>query len=156
MEISGKIIAVLNEKSGVSASTGKPWRVIENLLETIEPRPRHVAFEVFGEERIAACHIEVGEELTVSFDMNAREYNGKWYNQFRAWQVQRPNGVASAQPKAVATYVGVPQADTVAPQAVASSQVSASAAISAPQLMTVADSNGNDPLPFDDIDEPPF
>lgn len=143
MEISGKIIAVLNEKSGVSASTGKPWRVVEYLLETIEARPRHVAFEVFGEDRIAACHIEVGEELTVSFDLNAREYNGKWYNQFRAWQVQRPNGVAAAQPKATLATTTV-------------LQTSAPAAIPAPQLMPTSEADENDPLPFDIMEDPPF
>lgn len=143
MEISGKIIAVLNEKSGVSASTGKPWRVIEYLLETIEARPRHVSFEVFGEDRIAACHIEVGEELTVSFDMNAREYNGKWYNQLRVWQVQRPNGANTAQPK-----------ETAVPAAV--HQASAPAAIPAPQLVPTSEDHDHDPLPFDILEDPPF
>lgn len=143
MEISGKIIAVLHEKSGVSASTGKPWRVIEYLLETIEARPRRMAFEVFGEDRIAACHIEVGEELTVAFDMNAREYNGKWYNQLRAWQVQRPNGVAAAQPKTA----GAPESTRPA---------SAPSTIPAPQLMPTAANGDNDPLPFDIMEELPF
>lgn len=152
MEISGKIIAVLQEKSGVSASTGKPWRVIEYLLETIEARPRHMAFEVFGEDRIAACHIEVGEELTVSFDLNAREYNGKWYNQLRAWQVQRPNGIATALPKAAAASAAMPQ--TSAPTA--TSQVSATTAIPAPQLMPTSASSDTDPLPFDIMEDPPF
>lgn len=143
MEISGKIIAVLNEKSGVSANTGKPWKVIEYLLETIEARPRHMAFEVFGEDRIAACHIEVGEELTVSFDMNAREYNGKWYNQLRAWQVQRPNGVVAALPRAIVATATI-------------SQTSAPATIPAPQLLPPSANGDNDPLPFDIMEDPPF
>ena len=143
MEITGKIIAILNDRSGISANTGRTWRTVEYLLETIEMRPRHMAFEVFGEDRIAACHIEVGEELTVSFDLNAHEYNGKWYNQLRAWQVQRSNGVATAQPKAATPPAATPQ-------------TSAPAAIPAPQLMPTQEGSDNDPLPFDIMDEPPF
>ena len=36
--------------------------------------------------------MHVGEEVTVSFDINAREYNGKWYNSVNAWQVVRQSG----------------------------------------------------------------
>ena len=36
--------------------------------------------------------MQVGEEVTVSFDINAREYNGKWWNSVNAWQVVRQSG----------------------------------------------------------------
>ena len=36
--------------------------------------------------------MQVGEEVTVSFDINAREYNGKWWNSVNAWQVVRQGG----------------------------------------------------------------
>ncbi len=44
-------------------------------------------FNVFGEERLKEFNIQVGAEVTVSFEIDAREYNGRWYNDIRAWRV---------------------------------------------------------------------
>ena len=89
MEIKGRILAVLEEKSGTSQRTGNNWRCGQYVLETIEQYPKKILFEVFGEEKIHSMNIHIGEELTVFFDVDAREYNGKWYNQIRAWKVKR-------------------------------------------------------------------
>ena len=35
--------------------------------------------------------LQVGEELTVSFDIDAREWQGRWFNSIRAWKVERAN-----------------------------------------------------------------
>ena len=80
MEIKGRILAVLEEKSGTSQRTGNNWRCGQYVLETIEQYPKKILFEVFGEEKIHSMNIHIGEELTVFFDVDAREYNGKWYN----------------------------------------------------------------------------
>jgi len=89
MEIKGRILAVLEEKSGTSQRTGNNWRCGQYVLETIEQYPKKMLFEVFGEDKIHSMNIQMGEELTVFFDVDAREYNGKWYNQIRAWKVER-------------------------------------------------------------------
>lgn len=89
MELKGKIIAVLEERSGVAKASGKPYRVAQYVLETIEQYPKKMLFEVFGDDRINQMNILLGEVLTVSFDIDSREYNGKWYNQIRAWKVER-------------------------------------------------------------------
>lgn len=89
MELKGKIINVLEERSGVAKSSGRPYRVAQYVLETIEQYPKKMMFEIFGEERIKQMNIQANEELTISFDIDSREYNGKWYNQIRAWKVER-------------------------------------------------------------------
>ena len=96
MEITGKIIAVLPERGGVS-KTGNEWKMQEYVLETHEQYPRKICFNVFGADKIAQFNIQAGEEMTVSFDINAREYNGRWFNDIRAWRVER--GVAPAAPE---------------------------------------------------------
>ena len=88
MEITGKIIAVLDARGGTS-KTGNEWKMQEYVLETHEQYPRKICFNVFGADKIAQFNIQAGEELTVSFDINAREYNGRWYNDIRAWRVER-------------------------------------------------------------------
>ena len=96
MEITGKIIAVLQERGGVS-KTGNEWKMQEYVLETHEQFPKKLCFNVFGADKIAAFNIQAGDELTVSFDINAREYNGRWYNDIRAWRVERGAAPAAAE-----------------------------------------------------------
>ena len=96
MEITGKIIAVLPERGGTS-KTGNEWKMQEYVLETHEQYPRKVCFNVFGADKIAQFNIQAGEEMTVSFDINAREYNGRWYNDIRAWRVERGTVPAPAE-----------------------------------------------------------
>ena len=59
------------------------------MIETHEQYPKKMCFDVFGEDRIKQFAIQIGEEVTVSFDLDAREYQGRWYNSIRAWKVER-------------------------------------------------------------------
>ena len=112
MEITGKIIAVLPERGGISQRTGSEWKVQEYVLETQEQYPRKMCFDVFGADKIAQFAIQIGDQLTVSFDIDAREYQGRWYNSIRAWKVER---VADQQPAAPADYPPFPPASDAAP-----------------------------------------
>lgn len=89
MELTGIITKVLEERSGVSKTTGNAWKAQQYVIETKETQPRQVMFEVFGEDKIKAMNIQVGEELTVFFDLDAREYQGRWFTQVKAWKVER-------------------------------------------------------------------
>lgn len=105
-DITGKIIVVLPTKSGTSAR-GTQWSSQTAVIETHEQYPKRVAFDVLG-DKITEFNLQVGEEVTVSFDINAREYNGKWWNSVNAWQVVRQGG---QQAPAQGGYnVGNPQA----------------------------------------------
>ena len=99
MEITGKIIAVLPERSGVSARSGAEWRCATYVLETMEQYPRKMCFEVFGTDRIQQLNIQAGQSYTISFDIDAHEDQGRWYNQIRAWKAEAP-AAAPAAPEA--------------------------------------------------------
>ena len=112
MEISGKIIQVLPEQGGVSKTSGKEWKLQAYVLETQEQYPRKVHFEVFGEDRIKANPCQLDDIVTVSFDIESREFNGRWYTSIRAWKIQQ--GVVDAtapQVVPVAQPVAAPQAN---------------------------------------------
>jgi hypothetical protein len=100
MEFTGRIIKVLDQRGGVSSRTGNPWKMQDFVIEeTIGQFPKRMVFNVFGEENLNRFNIQEGQELTVSFDINAREYNGRWYNDVRVWNVV---AAAPAQPVATA------------------------------------------------------
>ena len=88
MEITGKIIQVLQEQGGVSRTSGKEWKMQAYVLETQEQYPRKVHFEIFGDDRIKANPCRVDDIVTVSFDLESREFNGRWYTSVRAWKVE--------------------------------------------------------------------
>ncbi|EJW94857.1 hypothetical protein EVA_17035 [gut metagenome] len=90
MEFTGKIIAVLPAKSGVSNRTGNEWKVQEFVIEdsTNSQYPRRMCFEVFGADKIEAFNIQVGQELKVSFDIDANPWQDRWFNRIRAWKVE--------------------------------------------------------------------
>nr|DAQ52454.1 MAG TPA: Single-stranded DNA-binding protein [Caudoviricetes sp.] len=114
MDVVGKIIAALPPKSGTSQSTGKPWQVNAYVLQTNEQTPKNIAFDVFGAERVEQYNLKVGDMVTVSIDIDAHEYNGRWYNQIRAWNVV--NHASAQQPSAQQVPPPTPQPDTLFPQ----------------------------------------
>lgn len=129
MELQGKVIAVLPARSGVSARG--EWKSQSFVIETHDSFPRKMVFDVFGEERLTRFNIQLGQEVNVSFDIDAHEYNGRWFNNIRAFDVRLvdPNTV-SAAPAA--------QAAPAAPQQPAN----------APSPPQPEQSNSDDDLPF--------
>ena len=87
MEVTGRIIVDIPMVEGVSKA-GNPWKKKEWVLETINtPYPRKVKFHLFG-DRADNVHIEVGKVYTVTFEIDSREFNGRWYTDIRAWRLQ--------------------------------------------------------------------
>jgi hypothetical protein len=117
MEVVGKIIQVLPTQEGVGRN-GNPWKVQPYVLETFDQYPRKVHFEVFGEERIKQNPCDIDQVVTVSFDIESREFNGRWYTSIRAWKIQQgdmtqanaaqPAPAAPAQPAAPAAPMAAP------------------------------------------------
>ncbi len=98
MELQGKIIAALDQRTGTNARGD--WTVQEFVLETHDSYPRKMLFSVFGADRLQRFNVQVGQEVNVSFDIDAHEYNGRWYNSIRAFDVRQvdPASVANAAP----------------------------------------------------------
>ena len=93
--MTGVVIAVLPERSGTS-QRGE-WKSQSFVIETQEQYPKHLCFEVFGADRIAQFNIKGGEKITVQFDIDARQYQDRWFNSIKAWNVIRPGQQAPVQ-----------------------------------------------------------
>lgn len=110
MELTGKVIAVLDTQSGTSQA-GNSWQKKEFVIETQEQYPKKACFTLFN--KVELCP-NVGEVVTVSFDINANEYKGRWFNQVNAWKVNRGQAEqaapAQAAPAQTATQPAPPAA----------------------------------------------
>lgn len=89
MEITGKIIFAFPEMGGTSKA-GNAWKKREYVLETLETYPRKVHFDFFG-ERADQYPLNVGDVIKLSFDIESREYNGRWYTSIRGWKSEPAN-----------------------------------------------------------------
>jgi hypothetical protein len=97
MEITGKLIQKLPVQSGVS-SQGNNWSKAEFVIETVEQYPKKVCANLWGDRAKALDQFQLGSLITVSFDLESREYNGRWYTDVKAWRVDAatPAAVAGA------------------------------------------------------------
>ena len=116
MEITGNIIAILPAQSGVSQRTGNAWMRQEYVIEVPGTYPKRMCFGIFGEERIKQFNIQPGEQnITVQFDIDAHEHNGRWFNEIRGFNVVR--GQAGQQQYAgQPAYSAQPAANPLPPQ----------------------------------------
>lgn len=88
MDISGKVIAVLPLQSGQGKNG--TWRSQDFIIETGDQYPKKVCINLFN-DRIDKFPIAINDSVNVSFDLESREYNGRWYNTIRAWNVKKEN-----------------------------------------------------------------
>lgn len=72
-------------------------------------------FNLFGEDRIRQYEPKVGDEVKVRYHVEAREYNGRYYNEVRCDGIERVGAVA-AQPQPAVNSEPQPT-PTAAPQA---------------------------------------
>lgn len=86
MEIEGKIIQFIGEQSGTSKA-GNPWKKKEWVLETFGNYPRKVKFHIFG-DKADTINLELGKDYVLSFDLESREFNGRWYTDVSVFRAQ--------------------------------------------------------------------
>jgi hypothetical protein len=95
MEVSGKIIAVLPIATGQGKNG--TWRSQDYVLETADQYPKKVCFNLFG-DKIDQFPIAIDDMVNVSFDIDSKEYNGRWFTNIRAWKVEKNVVSAAAAP----------------------------------------------------------
>jgi len=101
MDIEVRIYQVLPAQEGVSQSTGNPWKRQTFIAETIEQYAKKIAFTVQGVdkiERLGIDKLKTGDKRKVFFQIDAREYQGRWYNEVTAWDVRNTDDAVKADP----------------------------------------------------------
>jgi hypothetical protein len=90
LEIAGKIVSLLPEQTG----TGKNgnWVKQDFVIETVEQYPKKVCFSAWGDKAAQVKGLQSGQSVKVSFNVESREFNGKWYTDLRIWKLETSSG----------------------------------------------------------------
>lgn len=98
MEITGKIVKVLDARTGISQKDGSTWVCQSFVLQTQDMYVKHMCFDVFGSDKLQQMNLQSGAVYTVHFDIDARESkDGRWFNSIRAYKAELVSGGAVAQ-----------------------------------------------------------
>lgn len=93
MVLTGKLLQVLPLQTG----TGKngQWKKQDIIVETEGQYPKKVCVSIWG-DKIKEDQLKTGAQLNISFDIESREFNGKWYTDVKAWKIEAGTGAAPA------------------------------------------------------------
>lgn len=93
-------------QTGTSQS-GKAWQKREFIIEeTVGNYPNSLVITAFGDRVEKLNTLRVGDYVTVRFDTQVREYNGRAFNNITLYDITQPQ--AQAQPMQQ-SYMGAPQ-----------------------------------------------
>ena len=115
LELSGKLVTVLPEQTG-NGRNGV-WKKQDFVIELSGPYPKKVCMTAWGEKADTLLEVSTGDELKVTFDVESREYNGRWYTDLKAWKIEphaqagRPAQAKDAAPSAINSAYLSPEED---------------------------------------------
>ena len=133
LELEGTLRQKLGVQSGTSARG--QWAKQEFILEFPDGNfTAQACFTAWGQEKVAELDkYQVGDKVKVSFNLKAREYNGRWYNDLQMWRIAPAGQAAAAAP---------------AYSAPAAPSASSAPAAPAPTLDDMPADNPEEDLPF--------
>lgn len=106
--LKGKLTKILNPESGVSKA-GNSWKKQDFVIETSEQFPKNVCFTLFNDKASMLSGFNQGDEVEVSFDVESREFNGKYYHNLNAWKISKVS-------QSSGEYIPPPSIDDMLPE----------------------------------------
>jgi len=96
MKVTGKVIAILPITTGEGKNG--TWRSQDYVLETEGQYAKKVCFNLFG-DKIDESNVQLNTQVEVDFDIDSKEYNGRWFTNIKAWKCATLGGVQTAAPQ---------------------------------------------------------
>ncbi|MBL7738404.1 MAG: DUF3127 domain-containing protein [Chitinophagaceae bacterium] len=95
MQLTAKLIQLLPLQTG----TGKngQWKKQDIIVETDGQYPKKVCVSIWG-DKINESVLKIGSSLKIDFDVESREYNGRWYTDVKAWKIEAAGAAPSEAP----------------------------------------------------------
>ncbi len=120
MQITGNVVVVCPQRSGTSKA-GNEFTTMDFVVEIPGKYPSRVCLNIFGADKIQQLNPQVGEAVTVDFDIDAHEWQGRWFNSLKAWNITRGSDpimqpAQPAYPQAAPMTPPTPQFQPAAPQ----------------------------------------
>lgn len=93
-ELTGKI-KLIQETQTFNSGFSK-----REMVVTVEDGnyPQDISLEFLKEKISLLDSLSVGQNVTVSFDIRGREYNGRYFNNLVGWKIQSDASAADSEP----------------------------------------------------------
>ncbi|MDR1021953.1 MAG: DUF3127 domain-containing protein [Prevotellaceae bacterium] len=114
MELKAKLIQMLPLQTGEGRNG--MWKKQDIIVETEGTYPKKVCISIWG-DRVNPSVLVMDSMLNISFDLESREFNGRWYTDSRAWKIEPADGSIHSTPVAGAPVAGAPASQPQAPEA---------------------------------------
>ena len=89
MQLTAKLVQLLPLQTG-NGKNGQ-WKKQDIIVETDGQYPKKVCISIWG-DKINESVLKAGSMLRIDFDVESREYNGRWYTDVKAWKVEPAAG----------------------------------------------------------------
>ncbi len=101
MQLTATLVQVLPLQKGTGRNG--EWKKQDIIVQTDGQYPKKVCISIWG-DKINDSILQTGKQLSISFDIESREYNGRWYTDVKAWKIEP----AGAEMPAGNTYADAP------------------------------------------------
>lgn len=141
MEVQVTITEICPVENIVSKSTGKEYHKYKFVGKTQGAYQKEICFETLGDDKMAQFNLVAGQNYIVSFDIESRRWNDKFFTSVNAWKVVPDNAQVQAQQPVVQQPTYQQQSYQQPPYGYPQVAQPAPAPTQMPQT-------GDDPLPF--------
>lgn len=109
LEITGKVSQILPLESGEGKNG--TWKKQYFVIEYMDGQyPKKVCIQLWGDKTDILKSLQPGTDVKVAFNVESREYNGRWYTDVKAWRVE-VGGSASSSSSAPSAAFAEPSYD---------------------------------------------
>jgi len=95
MQITAKIFKILPLQTGTGRNG--EWKKQDVVFETTEQYSKKICISIWG-DKIQPSQLIQGNSFTIDFDIESREYNGRWYTDLKAWKIEATGSVNNSTP----------------------------------------------------------
>ena len=87
-------------------------------IETVEQYPRKICSMLWGDKTDQLNQFNIGDMMKISFDIESREYQGKWFTDVKAWKIEHASEAMPGVPEPMTyTSAGAPPHTSYTPPA---------------------------------------
>ena len=96
LEFEGSLVKVLPEVTGQGKNG--VWVKQDFVLETEDQYPKKACFTAWGDKAADLKTFSLGEKLKISFSVESREYNDRWYTDLKAYRIDTAGSGGTSAP----------------------------------------------------------